>query len=109
MLPQRLRLRKSADFVPVLKGGRKIVRATLIFYSLPSAQARFGVVVGRKIGGAVERNRVKRVLRHSAYPLIDESRPMDVVVRAREGCATALSAVRDDLASAWEQAKRARA
>jgi len=103
MLPQRLRLRRSADFASVIKRGRKVARPTLVLYALPSGESRFGLVVSKKVGGAVERNLVKRRLRHRAYDLIDETRPMDVVVRALPGAARS-HGLRADLESAWEQA-----
>ena len=106
MLPQHLRLRKSADFASVIKQGRKVLRPTLILYARSSEHARFGVIVGKAIGGAVERNRVKRRLRHGAYSLMQYSQPMDVVVRALPGGAATTHAgqMAQDLASAWTQA-----
>ena len=104
MLPQRLRLRRSADFASVIKRGRKTARPTLVLYAVPSAEPHFGVVVGKKVGGAVERNLVKRRLRHGAYGLISESQPMDVVVRALPGAAQSHD-LNTDLESAWRKAE----
>ena len=105
MLPQRLRLRRSADFASVIKRGRKVARPTLVLYAKMSGQPRFGLVVGKKVGGAVERNLVKRRLRHGAYDLIDETKPMDVVVRALNGAAESEN-LRTDLTSAWNAAEK---
>ena len=102
MLPQRLRLRRSADFVPVLKQGRRVGAPSLVLYALASRQARFGLIVGRKVGGAVVRNQVKRRLRHQAARLIDETRPMDVVVRALPGAGSV--DLGRELSDAWQQA-----
>jgi len=104
MLPQHLRLRSSADFASVMKRGRKVLRPTLVLYALPSDRHRFGVVVGKTVGGAVQRNRVKRQLRHGAASLMSQVSPMSVVVRALPGAAE--SGVAKDLESAWEQAVR---
>lgn len=49
---------------------------------------RFGVSVGRRVGGAVERNRVKRLLREAFWALSDRvSDTHDYVVVARSGAA----------------------
>jgi len=106
MLPAHLRLRRSADFASVIKRGRKTARQTLVLYAAPSRDSRFGVVVGKQVGGAVERNLVKRRLRSEAYELIDETKPMDVVVRALRGSAQSPQ-LRSDLESAWHQAQEA--
>ena len=106
MLPQHLRLRRSADFASVIKRGRKVARPTLVLYAATSGQSRFGLIVGKQVGGAVERNLVKRRLRHGAYALIDETKPMDVVVRALNGAAQSKDLCAD-LESAWTVAEAA--
>jgi len=105
MLPQHLRLRRSADFASVIKRGKKVARPTLVLYAAPSSQNRFGLIVGKKVGGAVERNLVKRRLRHQAYDLVNQEKPMDVVVRALSGAAQSHN-LRADLESAWESAEK---
>ena len=107
MLPQRLRLRRSADFVSVLRNGHKVSRPTLILYARPSLEPRFGLIVGKSVGGAVQRNLVKRRLRHWAYALVSQSPPMDVVVRALPGAVMRHAEMARDIASAWVQAERA--
>lgn len=50
--------------------------------------ARLGLSVGRRVGGAVQRNRVKRVLREEFARLREDLSPgMDYVVIARPGAA----------------------
>jgi len=70
---------------------------------------RLGVSVSRKVGGAVERNRVKRVLRESFWSLSDRLPPRhDFVIVARsemadlierEGSAGATKTLEEALAS----------
>lgn len=68
--PKRRRLSRSAEFDRVYREGRSRSSRYLVVYAFPSEQAggdgpRLGVSVGRKVGGAVERNRVKRLLREA--------------------------------------------
>jgi len=105
MLPQALRLRRSADIVSVLRRGRKVARPTLVLYARASGHPRFGVIVSRQVGGAVQRNQVKRRLRHCAYDLIDQSHPMDVVVRALPRAGRDGAGLRGDITSAWAEAQ----
>jgi ribonuclease P protein component len=49
---------------------------------------RFGVSVGRRVGGAVERNQVKRLLREAFWALPERmTGSHDYVVVARQGAA----------------------
>ena len=62
-----------------------------------------GFVVSKKVGNAVERNRVKRRLRHLSGQF-DLSARRDVVVRALPDASSHPERVADDLASAWRRA-----
>jgi ribonuclease P protein component len=89
--PKRGRLSRSAEFERVYRQGRSVGNRFLVLYSFPRSSAgedadgpRLGVSVSRKVGGAVERNRVKRLLRE-AFGAVAERIPgdHDVVVVAR--------------------------
>jgi ribonuclease P protein component len=89
--PKRGRLSRSAEFERVFRQGRSVGNRFLVLYSFPRAAAgdagdgtRLGVSVSRKVGGAVDRNRVKRLLRE-AFAALAERLPedQDVVVVAR--------------------------
>ena len=60
------RLSRSRDFDAVYRQGRSVSSRFLVLYWFPQeepAEARFGFSVPKSVGGAVERNRIKRQLR----------------------------------------------
>jgi len=65
-LPQH-RIRRNDDFQRVFKRRRSVSDAVLIVYACRNGLAypRLGLSVSRKVGGAVRRNRWKRVLREA--------------------------------------------
>src|ERR671934_1769619 len=74
---RRGRLSRSADFDRVYREGRSHANRHLVLYAFPRGDGRggdprLGVSVGRKVGGAVERNRVKRMLREAFWALAPE-------------------------------------
>jgi ribonuclease P protein component len=84
---KRGRLTRSADFERVYRQGRSHGNRYLVLYVFPRSgegEARLGVSVSRKVGGAVERNQVKRLLRE-AFAASEATLPdgVDVVVVAR--------------------------
>lgn len=82
--PKSKRLLKTREFRHVFNGGLKSVSRHLVLFGMPSQTDRVGLVVSKKVGNAVVRNKVKRILREqfrqfgSGSPL-----PMDIVVVAR--------------------------
>ena len=60
------RLSRSRDFEAVYRHGRSVSSRFLVLYWFPQEEAaspRFGFSVPRSVGGAVERNKIKRQLR----------------------------------------------
>lgn len=111
---KRGRLSRSADFDRVFRQGRSLGNRALVLYSFPRGEEggpRLGLSVSRKLGGAVDRNRVKRLLRE-AFELEAERLPpgCDVVLVARpEARAIAeregLTGVRSALAELIDRAR----
>ncbi len=72
---RRRRISRSADFERVYREGRSNASRYLVIYAFlrpAEGDPRLGVSVGRRVGGAVERNRVKRVLREAFWRLAPE-------------------------------------
>src|SRR2546429_9433575 len=70
MLPKPNRLRASRDFKRTYSRGRSYVHPMLVLYVLPNrtGDRRIGFSLSKKLGDAVDRNRMKRRLRE-ACPL----------------------------------------
>jgi ribonuclease P protein component len=89
---RRRRLSRSGDFDRVYRDGSSRGNRFLVVYSFaraeedPSPSTRLGISVGRKIGGAVQRNKVKRAVREAFWAL-SEGLPEanDYVIVARPG------------------------
>jgi len=97
VLAARSRLRSSADFTSVVRGpgGSRSGGRLIVVHANPTdtragGPPRVGFVVSKGVGGAVVRNRTKRMLRHLMAPRLPGIPDgCDLVVRANPAAATA--------------------
>ena len=87
-MQRRFRLRRRQDFARLRRDGRvyhhRLMRLSLLSNDL--AHNRYGVIVTKAIGGAVERNRTRRLVREAVRLLHPQLKPgFDVVIIARPG------------------------
>jgi ribonuclease P protein component len=110
LLDQVHRMRSGEDFRVNVRRGAKAVRPTLVIHALPSGTdagaTSVGFVVSRSVGSAVDRNRVKRRLRHLMRTrMSDVPDGSRIVIRALPSAKDATSAsLADDLDQALSRA-----
>lgn len=91
MLARVNRVVQAEDFRTIVRRGRRSASPLAVYYRLERTEsdpARFGFIVSRAVGGAVERNLLRRRMRAIGRELVDAgARGVDVVVRALPGSA----------------------
>jgi ribonuclease P protein component len=113
--PTRLRFRRSdrikqgRDFTRLRLHGARLTSGCLIVNWLKlteSARSRLGVITSRRIGGAVVRNKARRLMRESFRLHQQElACPVDLILVARQSIAgKALSDVEKDLLTSLRKA-----
>jgi ribonuclease P protein component len=98
---------RHADFERVYKEGRRHFATHMTVFYLRRGEPgnlRVGFTVGRALGGAVERNRMKRRLREAVrlYGVVVDA-PVDVVINPKKSLLTAdFADLRKDIKRAFE-------
>lgn len=90
--PKSARLRKRREFLAVQASGKRFQGRYFLAVVTPSAvseqnasRGRAGITVTKKIGNAVTRNRIRRMVREYLRTSQWLSLPMDAVIIARRG------------------------
>jgi ribonuclease P protein component len=90
------RLSRSRDFDAVYRHGRSVSSRFLVLYWFPQeepVEPRFGFSVPKSVGGAVERNKIKRQLREVWRARLGQVTPgNDYVLIVRPGLPEAVAA-----------------
>ena len=89
--PKSARLRKRPEFVSLSRTGKKVHSPNFIVISKNNerGESRLGITVSGKVGNAVVRNRIKRVVREFFRRQRHDWLPAsDIVVIARKGAAS---------------------
>ncbi|KAA8966495.1 ribonuclease P protein component [Mycobacterium sp.] len=100
MLPAQNRMTRSADFEATIAHGARVTQPDLVMYlwrGQPMSPPKVGLVVAKSVGGAVQRHRVARRLRHVARGLLAQLDASDLlVIRALPHSCTATSGELDE-------------
>lgn len=97
------RVRRAADFSDTLRRGVRARRPLLTVHALRGGEGiRVGFVTGRRVGGAVARNRARRLMREAWRATASELEgPWTLVIAAAPAAADAtMSSVQSDLREA---------
>jgi ribonuclease P protein component len=92
---RNFRLTRSTDLKRVRKFGKSYAHPLVVLVAIPSTEdglrqvpprvCKVAVTAGRSVGGAVQRNRAKRLLREAMRAFIPVARPgWDIVLIARQ-------------------------
>lgn len=90
--PHHVRIVRTSDYRALYKTGRKLHSGRFVLFCRDTTlgHPRLGITASRKVGGAVVRNRIKRlfreIFRRSFHQIPSQ---LDIVVNAKSGCAGA--------------------
>lgn len=85
-MKKQFRIKKSEEFQEIMKFKRFYTSPSLTIYVKPKREStnRVGISAGKKLGGAVERNKVKRQVRMMIQECYDFNEDFDTIILIRE-------------------------
>ena len=89
--PKKVRLLKRAQFLALSKQGEKVHTDSFLAIVLKGTAQnnRIGITISKKVGNAVERNRIKRITReYFRHNKENISGPKDINIIAKKGLTT---------------------
>ena len=97
--PKRARLLRASDFERVFDARNSASNAWIVLYGAvgDAGHPRIGLTVSRRVGGAVQRNRWKRLLREAFRLTQAELPPLDLVGVVRGQSPPTLGQLRESL------------
>jgi ribonuclease P protein component len=106
---RNFRLTNSLDFKRVRRSGKSYAHPLVVLVVLPSPddQTQIGIIAGRSVGKAVQRNRAKRMLREALRTLLPQLEPgWKVILISRQPILFAESTeIQDTLNQLFKKAK----
>lgn len=80
-----LTINQNRDFLRIYRTATPFVYPELVVYvrKRKTGACRLGITAGKKVGGAVKRNRAKRVIREAFRRVCENLRAADIVIVAR--------------------------
>src|SRR5690625_2177267 len=88
IMKKAYRIKKNEEFQQIFKKGKSFANRQLVIYHMKNKNQsyfRVGLSVGKRIGNAVTRNRIKRYLRESFRSLQHKIIPsIDITIIARQ-------------------------
>jgi ribonuclease P protein component len=110
-LQKKYRLKRRSDFRRVFRAGTSVANRQFVLYIYRRKEEgppRVGVSVSKKLGKAVKRNRIRRLIKEAIRQYLIEEIPdgIDLVVLARQPAATMdFSQIRSSLNHLFKKAK----
>lgn len=86
-MKKALRVKRNEDFQTIIQAKCSVACKEFVLYSLKNEfeHVRIGFSVSKKLGNAVNRNRIKRQVREMADVVFDKNQACDYVLIVRKG------------------------